>query len=125
MACGTSSLQKRSCFSDGHMSAQLERLQAENEQEAAKRAEQEEELRKDVAEALESFGMGELNAEGLLSELHDLGIEVDCSAEQLTLLTRCEAQIFPYLSSSTPSDRRVRKVAVKPACDGHRSEVLC
>ena len=77
------------------MSAQLERLQAETEQEAAKRAEQEEELRRDIAEALESFGMGELNAEGLLSELRDLGIEVDCSAEQLNLLTRYEAQILP------------------------------
>lgn len=88
-------MQKRSCFSDSLMSAQLERLQAETEQEAAKRAEQEEELRRDIAEALESFGMGELNAEGLLSELSDLGIEVDCSAEQLTLLTRYEAQILP------------------------------
>ena len=111
--------QKWSCFSNGHVSAQLERLQAETEQEAAKRAEQEEELRRDVAEALESFGMGELNAEGLLSELHDLGIEVDCSAEQLTLMTRCETQIFPYLSLLTSSDRRVRKVAVKAARPGH------
>ena len=68
---------------------QLESLQAESKREAAKRAEQEEELRRDVAEALESFGTGQLDAEGLLTELRDMGIEVECSAEQLTLLARC------------------------------------
>ena len=65
---------------------QLEALKAESAQDAAKRAEQEEELRREVAEALESFGTGELDAESLLAELHDLGIKVDCTAEQL--LTR-------------------------------------
>ena len=58
----------------------------EREQDAAQHAEQEEELRREVAEALESFGTGELDAESLLAELRDLGIKVDCTAEQL--LTR-------------------------------------
>lgn len=71
------------------MSAQLESLQAEGEADAAKRRKQEEELRQDVAEALEGFGAGELDAEGLLAELRYLGIDVECSAEQLTLLSRC------------------------------------
>ena len=71
------------------VSAQLESLQAESEVEAARRMKQEEELRQDVAEALEGFGVGELDADGLLAELRDLGIEVECSAEQLTLLARC------------------------------------
>ena len=47
------------------------------------------ELRRDVAEALESFGVGDLDAESLLAELRDMGIDVDCTAEQLTLLARC------------------------------------
>ncbi|CAK0771388.1 hypothetical protein CVIRNUC_003856 [Coccomyxa viridis] len=67
----------------------LEALKVESEQDAAKRAEQEEELRREVAEALESFGTGELDAESLLAELHDLGIKVNCTAEQL--LTRRSA----------------------------------
>ena len=68
---------------------QLESLQAESEADAAKRMKQEEELRQDVAEALEGFGAGDLDAEGLLAELRDLGIDVECSAEQLTLLAGC------------------------------------
>lgn len=35
--------------------------------------------------------MGDLDAESLLAELRDMGIDVDCSAEQLTLLARCRA----------------------------------
>ena len=62
---------------------QLEALKLENEQDAAKRAEQEEELRREVAEVLECFGTGELDAESLLAELQGLGIKVDCTAEQL------------------------------------------
>lgn len=72
-----------------YVSVQLECLQAVSEANAIKRTKQEEELRQDVAEALEGFGACELDAEGLLAELRDLGIDVDCSAEQLTLLARC------------------------------------
>jgi hypothetical protein len=35
--------------------------------------------------------VGDLDAESLLAELRDMGIDVDCSAEQLTLLARCRA----------------------------------
>ncbi len=41
-----------------------------------------------MADVLESFGMGELDAKGLLAELSDMGIDVDCSADQLTLLAK-------------------------------------
>ena len=80
---------------DGRLpvSAQLESLQAESEADAAKRMKQEEELRQDVADALEGFGAGKLDAEGLLAELCDLGIDAECSAEQLTLLARCGVRI--------------------------------
>ena len=83
------------------VSAQLECLQKESEADAAKRMKQEEELRQDVAEALEGFGACELDAEGLLAELRDLGIDVECSAEQLTLLARCALHHILTATSST------------------------
>ena len=79
---------------DLSLSMQLECLRAESEGEAAKRAEQEEDLRRDIAELLEGFGTGELDAGVLLAELHDLGIDVECTAEQLTLLARCRRRLL-------------------------------
>lgn len=42
-------------------------------------------LREDIAEALEAFSAGDLDADALLDELQSLGVHVECSAEALTL----------------------------------------
>lgn len=45
-------------------------------------------LRRDIAESLERFTSGELDANSFLDDLRDMGIEVDCTADQLTLTSR-------------------------------------
>ena len=80
--------------SKGPVAVQLESLQAESEADTTKRMKQEEEMRQDVAEALEGFGAGDLDAEGLLAELREMGIDVECSAEQLTLVARCGSGFY-------------------------------
>lgn len=43
---------------------------------------------REIAESLERFTSGELDANSFLDDLRDMGIEVDCTADQLTLTSR-------------------------------------
>ena len=43
---------------------------------------------REIAETLERFTTGEIDAEGFLDDLRDMGIEVECTADQLTLTSR-------------------------------------
>ncbi|BDA50907.1 hypothetical protein COCOBI_17-1260 [Coccomyxa sp. Obi] len=72
----------------GGIQNQLERLKIESKKEADMAAEAEAELRREIAESLERFTSGELDADGFLDDLRDMGIEVDCTADQLTLTSR-------------------------------------
>lgn len=59
------------------------RAEAEKGQEVA--AEAAAQLRRDVAEALEAFSAGDLDADAFLEELGVLGVRVDCTPDALTL----------------------------------------
>lgn len=48
---------------------------------------------REIAETLERFTTGEIDADGFLDDLRDMGIEVECTADQLTLTSR-----YPLLS---------------------------
>ena len=64
---------------------QVEKLQAEAENGQKQAAEAAAQLRRDVADALEAFTSGDLDANGFLEELSTLGVHVDCTADALTL----------------------------------------
>lgn len=68
--------------------AQLEQLKITAAEETAAAVESEAQLRQDIADALERFSAGALDADGFLDDLRDMGVQVDCTAEQLTLTCR-------------------------------------
>ncbi|EIE27164.1 hypothetical protein COCSUDRAFT_64098 [Coccomyxa subellipsoidea C-169] len=72
----------------GGIQHQLENLKIESKKEAEKAAEAEAELRRDIAETLERFTAGEIDADGFLDDLRDMGIDVECTVDQLTLTSR-------------------------------------
>lgn len=43
---------------------------------------------RDIAETLERFTAGEIDADGFLDDLRDMGIDVECTVDQLTLTSR-------------------------------------
>ena len=68
-----------------HIAMQLERLRVESAEGAEQAAASAAQLRKDIAETLEAFSTGELDADAFLDELQCLGVHVECSADALTL----------------------------------------
>ena len=69
---------------------QVEEVRAEAEKGRDVAAEAAAQLRRDVAEALEAFSVGDLDADAFLEELGALGVHVDCTADALTLTSSAQ-----------------------------------